>query len=260
VGIDNFRSVQQTPIQFTKKPGLKLLQLAVLNARSIKNKTLQIKDYIVDNDIDIMALTETWIKGHENCEFATRDICPSGYVFSHVPREFGSGGGVGIIFKHSLKIKELKTAKSFKSFELMQLLLQKLRNDIMNSSLCLSPQPVLSELCDQYDKVLSSILDDHAPLLTKTVIQRPTARWYDEDIAMQKSKRRKFERCWRRSGLQVDLQVYINQCLLVKELVNSAKANYSSSLIEEAGSDNIRNCFTLLIVSSIGFLRNSIRH
>jgi hypothetical protein len=109
---------------------------------------------------------------------------------------------------------------------------------LINLSLYLSPQPVLSELCDQYDEVLSSILDDHAPLLTKTVIQRPAAPWYNEDIAVQKSKRCKFERCWRRSGLQVDLQVYINQCLLVKELVNTAKANYSSSLIEEVGSDN----------------------
>ena len=79
----------------------------------------------MDNDIDIMAITETWLKGHENCEFATHDICPSGYVFSHVPREFGSGGGVGIIFKHSLKIEKLTTTKSFKSFELMQLLLHK---------------------------------------------------------------------------------------------------------------------------------------
>jgi hypothetical protein len=74
--LNNLIPVQQTPIQFTNKPGLKLLQLAVLNARSIKNKTLQIKDYIVDNDTDIMAVTETWLKGHENCEFATRDICP----------------------------------------------------------------------------------------------------------------------------------------------------------------------------------------
>ena len=44
-------------------------------------------------------------------------------VFSHVPRETGSGGGVGIVFKHSLKVKKLKTKPSFKSFELMQLLL-----------------------------------------------------------------------------------------------------------------------------------------
>ena len=121
--LNNLIPVQQTPIQFANKPGLRLLQLAVLNFRSIRNKTLQIKDYIVDNDIDIMALTETWLKDHDNCEFVMCDICPSGYVFSYVPRETGSGGGVGIVFKHSLKVKKLKTKPSFKSFELMQLLL-----------------------------------------------------------------------------------------------------------------------------------------
>ena len=84
------------------KPGLKLFRLAVLNAKSIKNKTLQIKDYIVDNDIDIMVLRETWLKDHENYEFVTRDICPSDYMYFYVPRETGSGGGVGIVFKYSL--------------------------------------------------------------------------------------------------------------------------------------------------------------
>ncbi|CAB4014966.1 Hypothetical predicted protein, partial [Paramuricea clavata] len=74
---ESFNSSSANTNSFYKQAGLKLLQLAVLNARSIKNKTLQIKDYIVDNDIDIMALTATWLKGHENCEFATRDVCPS---------------------------------------------------------------------------------------------------------------------------------------------------------------------------------------
>ena len=79
-------------VNIMNKPGLKLLRLAVLNARSIKNKTLQIKDYIVDNDIDIMVLIETWLKDHENCEFVTRDICPSGYMFFIVPRKLALVG------------------------------------------------------------------------------------------------------------------------------------------------------------------------
>ena len=79
------------------------------------------------------------------------------------------------------------------------------------------------ELCDQYDEVLSSILDDHAPLLTKTIIQRLAASWYNEDIAVHKSIRRQFEQRWRRSGPQVDRQVYIDQCQLVKVLVSTAK-------------------------------------
>ena len=97
------------------------------------------------------------------------------------------------------KIMKTVTCRKIRSIDT-----EKLRNDIKNSSLYLSPRAVLSELCDQYDEVLSSILDDHAPLLTKTVIQRPAAPWYNKDIAVQKSKRRQFERRWRRSGLQVD--------------------------------------------------------
>ena len=46
------------------------------------------------------------------------------------------------------------------------------QHDIVNSALYLSPKTVLAELSDQYDSVLSSILDKHAPLQTKTVIQQ----------------------------------------------------------------------------------------
>ena len=37
----------------------------MLNARSINNKTLHIKDYVVDNKIDILAITETWLKSDD---------------------------------------------------------------------------------------------------------------------------------------------------------------------------------------------------
>lgn len=47
------------------------------------------------------------------------------------------------------------------------------QHDIVNSALYSSPKTVLAELSDQYDSVLSSILDKHAPLQTKTVIQLP---------------------------------------------------------------------------------------
>lgn len=37
----------------------KSLDLCLLNARSVRNKTLAISDFITDLNIDIMALTET---------------------------------------------------------------------------------------------------------------------------------------------------------------------------------------------------------
>ena len=37
------------------------LSFTLLNPRSVKNKTLSINDFILDNNIDLLALTETWL-------------------------------------------------------------------------------------------------------------------------------------------------------------------------------------------------------
>ena len=57
------------------------------------------------------------------------------------------------------------------------------------------------------------------PLQTKTVIQRPAAPWYSEEIATEKTQRRKLERRWRHSGLLTDRQAYVTQYLLLKNLI-----------------------------------------
>ena len=116
--LNNLISINRLPFQ-PSKPSTKLLQFCVLNARSINNKTLHIKDYVVDNKIDILAITETWLKSDDDCYFTIRDICPQDYVFNHIPRTTGTGGGVGLLFKKNLKIKKLQTW-IFRSFELME--------------------------------------------------------------------------------------------------------------------------------------------
>ena len=71
-----------------------------------------------------------------------------------------------------------------------------------------------------------------------TIIQCPKAPWYTDDIRVQKTIRRNFERCWCRSGLATDRQSYADQCLLVENLIFKAKINYYSDLINDAGADN----------------------
>ena len=48
-----------------KKLHVKKLHLSVLDARSVNNKSLLINDYVVEMQIDILAITETWLKGGE---------------------------------------------------------------------------------------------------------------------------------------------------------------------------------------------------
>ena len=119
----NIKTTSQTPTD----PVGNGLKFCLLNARSINNKSLQIKDYIVERNIDVFALTETWLKNSADSDFAIRDVCPSGYLILHVPRKNRSGGGVAIVYSNNLKIK-LCHSTSHDSFELMELTLHSSAN------------------------------------------------------------------------------------------------------------------------------------
>jgi len=83
-----------------------------------------IKDYIVDNDIDIFALTETWLHPDDRDDQIIGDLTPDGYSLYRVPRQLGNGGGVGILIENGLHVKEsTERTRDFTSFEFIDLLI-----------------------------------------------------------------------------------------------------------------------------------------
>ena len=64
--------------------------------------------------------------------------------------------------------------------------LDNLKNDILNSDLKIKPEKEHPKLCKQYDTILQTILDKHAPLLTKTVSERPPTPWMTQEILKAK--------------------------------------------------------------------------
>ena len=64
-----------------------------LNAQSVRNKALDICDYIMQANVDILFLCETWLRpvGDEaDCAALT----PPGFCFKSLPRKSGTGGGL----------------------------------------------------------------------------------------------------------------------------------------------------------------------
>ena len=105
------------PPPSTSKPML----FTVLNSQSVRNKTLSVKDFTVESDIDVLAFTETWLSD-ESDEYIIRDLCPTGYEF-YIPR--GSrGGGVGLYKKRIRFQKQSRIKAKFRSFEFTDLLLR----------------------------------------------------------------------------------------------------------------------------------------
>jgi len=114
----NLIKINRTSLAPTVQP-CKAINFSLLNVRSLSNKPALVNDFIVDNKIDILTLTETWLAEVPD-GFVINEATPCGYEFRHVPRKRGRGGGVGIIIKTSLKPK-LSQVRLFKSFEYMDL-------------------------------------------------------------------------------------------------------------------------------------------
>ena len=78
--------------------------LCNLNARSVRNKTAQIFDFIVDHKVDLVAITEDWLTANDSAVRA--ELCPDGYCIVDHPRLDRRGGGIGLIYRDSFEFSE----------------------------------------------------------------------------------------------------------------------------------------------------------
>jgi len=89
-----------------------------LNVRSIKNKGILLNDFVVENKIDILALTETWlISAEPDNLIPINELTRSGYSFKLFAKD-DWGGAVGIRFKQPLQLK-VKPCVKIRTFELV---------------------------------------------------------------------------------------------------------------------------------------------
>ena len=86
-----------------------------------RNKSLALKDHIADHDLDLFAVTETWLRPGGIDNYHIEEFCPSGYTFYHIPRDSSRGRGVGLLTKKSIQVRK-HTLNKFDSFEYMDVL------------------------------------------------------------------------------------------------------------------------------------------
>ena len=108
-------------VRISTKATTNTIKVTLLNARSIVNKSSLLCEHIIDNDTDIMLITETWLR--EGDDPVITNLCPPNYRFVGVPRpsiKGKTGGGVGLVFRSSLHVQPvLVSATCYNSFEAM---------------------------------------------------------------------------------------------------------------------------------------------
>ena len=69
-------------------------------------------------------------------------------------------------------------------------------SDVVNCGQLQNSECNVTTLVEQYNSVLTRIMDNHAPMQTKEVQVRPRPPWFNTSILDAKRKRRKAERTW----------------------------------------------------------------
>ena len=112
---------------------------------------------------------------------------------------------------------------------------QELKRDISSSCLShiLTHSSTTADILQIYNSVLTDLMDKHAPLKQKTSTLRPKSPWFTEEIGVAKREKRKRERLWHCTKLQVHHQYYRDQCSQVNHLIRKCRRMYYANKILE---------------------------
>jgi hypothetical protein len=133
----------------------------------------------------------------------------------------------------SLKIQKPQLpTKLIKFRKIKNINQQVFQADISNSLTPVSMLNSCDDMVKEYDQVLQKQLDMHAPEKMKIITLHPQAEWYNESILEAKRSRRKAERQWRKTGLVVHREIYIQKKNHVSYLIKIAKKAYYTNKIK----------------------------
>ena len=90
--------------------------MSFLNPWSLANKTTAIKDFLLSNDPDLMAIAESWLQSDQDESkpqyINQHEMLPADYQMIYVPRPEGKrGGGIAVIFRNSVNVKVVSFSK-----------------------------------------------------------------------------------------------------------------------------------------------------
>ena len=75
----------------------------------MKNKASTLCDYITCNNLDLLALTETWL-GTDLDSGVIGEAVPQGYGFVQEPRIGKRGGGIALVYNRGLDVEHISDA------------------------------------------------------------------------------------------------------------------------------------------------------
>lgn len=93
----------------------KKLCLSTVNIRSVRGKSADLLQHILEQGIDLCVIAETWLQS-DGDDISMGELSQDGYCFHDVPRPDSKGEGIALLYKDNLKVSKCPD-RSFQSFE-----------------------------------------------------------------------------------------------------------------------------------------------
>ena len=98
----------------------------------------------------------------------------------------------------------------------------------------------INQMVEVFISSTKSILDQHAPILTKTFPDRPSNIWYTTALTSQKQEKRRLERRWIKSGLESHRLEFRKYCAFYAKSLKSARIKKTQDTVAECERDKAK--------------------
>ena len=99
--------------------------------------------------------------------------------------------------------------------------MEAMRKDLLSSELIVDPQNNSDALYSQYHSTLTSLIDKHAPSITKHVRSKYIPGWVNDSVIAAKETKCLFERLWRKNKSSFNRSQYIKKVHMYNKLHES---------------------------------------
>ncbi len=111
-------------------------------------------------------------------------------------------------------------------------------NDIANSVLATDLSDIPETCVSQYESILSSLLDNHAPLKSQTMPVREKRPWITDEVKEMKRERRLLERTWRKDKDNIDKRdAFTDKRNKCRNRIDTNKVAHLQGLVEDKKND-----------------------
>ena len=110
--------------------------------------------------------------------------------------------------------------------------------EIAKDRLSSNHETAFGEKISTYNSTLTKLIDELAPMKSKTIKNKPKSPWFDQEYQDMRKKRRAAEKKYRRTKSENDKKIFVNLRKETTKLASSKKLGFYSEKIDKCSSTN----------------------